>query len=266
MLSIADTAYVSLNEQQLQSLLTTYFFPFVRIIGMIMVAPVFSASMVMPRVRILVAVGLTLILVPLIPPPSHVTLFSVSGAIVTAQQLVIGIAMGFALQMVFDALILAGQASAMSMGLGFAIAVDPARGVNVPVVSQYFMVLATLAFLAINGHIMVIDTLARSFEVLPIGETGLPTRGIRQLVEWGSQIFAGAVKIALPAMTALLIVNLAFGVISRAAPTLNLFAVGFPITMALGFVILMVSVPNIIDVFVALLTTAFTNALEIIAP
>lgn len=267
MFSLNIPQFLPIGDFDLQALAGAYFWPFARIVGMIMVAPVFSASMVMPRVRILISVGLTLILVPLIPPPpASVEVFSLPGGLITAQQLIIGIAMGFALQMVFDALILAGQAAAMSMGLGFAIAVDPARGVNVPVVSQYFMVLATLTFLSINGHILVIDTLAQSFHVLPIGEAWMSSRGINQLVGWGSQIFAGAVKIALPAMTALLIVNLAFGVISRAAPTLNLFAVGFPITMALGFVILMVSVPNIIGVFVKLLLLAFENSMEILLP
>ncbi|NNF15916.1 MAG: flagellar biosynthetic protein FliR [Gammaproteobacteria bacterium] len=260
------TPFLQLDATELNTLIGVYLWPFTRIVGMIMVAPVFSAGMVSPRMRVLVSVTLTLIIVPLVPPPPPVNPMSVTGALITVQQLVIGIGMGFALQMVFDALIIAGQASAMSMGLGFAIAVDPQRGVNVPVVSQYFMVLATLAFLAIDGHVMIIETLANSFAVLPVSETGLQSRGIEQLVYWGTHMFAGAVKIALPAMTALLIVNLAFGVISRAAPTLNLFAVGFPITMILGFVILMVSVPNIVDVFLGLLESAFSNSTGILLP
>lgn len=260
------TPFLQLDAAELNTLVGVYLWPFTRIVGMIMVAPVFSAGMVSPRLRVLVSVTLTLIIVPLVPPPPPVNPMSVTGALITVQQLIIGIGMGFALQMVFDALIIAGQAAAMSMGLGFAIAVDPQRGVNVPVVSQYFMVLATLAFLAIDGHVMIIETLANSFAVLPVSEGGLQSRGIEQLVYWGTHMFAGAVKIALPAMTALLIVNLAFGVISRAAPTLNLFAVGFPITMILGFVILMVSVPNIVDVFLGLLESAFDNSTGILLP
>ncbi|MEM7081981.1 MAG: flagellar biosynthetic protein FliR [Pseudomonadota bacterium] len=261
-----NNGLLQLHSVDLTNLVAIYLWPFIRIMGMIMVAPIFSASMVLPRIRILISVALTLILVPLIPAPPAIDPLSINGGLVAAQQLLIGIGMGFALQIVFDALILGGQAAAMSMGLGFAIAVDPARGVNVPVVSQYFMVLATLAFLAIDGHIMIIDTLAQSFFVLPIGETGLAPRSFQQLAYWGSQIFVGAVKIALPAMAALMIVNLAFGVISRAAPTLNLFAVGFPITMVLGFVILMVSVPNIVGVFVSLLEGAFEQSFRILAP
>ena len=261
-----DVPAVQVSAGQLTGVVGLYLWPFMRIVGMIMVAPVFSASMVTPRLRVLVAVTLTLIVVPLLPPPPAVDPLTVAGGLIVVQQLIIGVAMGFALQMVFDALIIAGQAAAMSMGLGFATAVDPQRGVNVPIVSQYFMVLATLAFLALNGHLLVVDSLVRSFEILPVGTSGLAGRGVEQLVYWGSQMFAGAVKIALPAMTALLIVNLAFGVISRAAPTLNLFAVGFPITMILGFVILMVSVPNIVTVFAEMLDLAFANSLDILDP
>ena len=257
-------ATIQIGAGELTATVGAYFWPFARILGMVMVAPVFSASMVTPRLRVVVAVTLTLIVAPLLPAGPTADPLSVAGGLITVQQVIIGLAMGLALQMVFDALIIAGQAAAMSMGLGFAIAVDPARGVNVPIVSQYFMVLATLAFLALDGHLMVIETLVLSFDVLPVGETGFSTRGMEQLVHWGSYMFAGAVKIALPAMTALLIVNLAFGVISRAAPTLNLFAVGFPITMLLGFVILLASVPNIVIVFSDMLESAFENALAIL--
>lgn len=233
---------------------------------MVMVAPVFSASMVPIRIRVLVSITLALIVVPILPVQAMgIEPLSVAGGLITIQQVVVGVAMGFALQIVFDALILGGQAAAMSMGLGFATAVDPQRGVNVPIVSQYFMVLATLAFLALNGHLMVIETLVLSFDVLPVGQVGISTGGMEQLVYLGSHIFSGALKIALPAMTALLIVNLAFGVISRAAPTLNLFAIGFPITMLLGFIILMVSVPNIVSAFTDMLYQAFENSLGILS-
>ena len=258
--------FLQLTSGELSTMIGIYFWPFTRIIGMIMVAPVFSGSMVPPRIRVLVSVTLTLIIAPLIPTPPQISPLSMAGAFVTIQQLIIGVAMGFALQLVFDALIIAGQAAAMSMGLGFATAIDPQRGVNVPVVSQFLMVMATLVFLAIDGHLMIIETLYSSFEILPISTTGIQPRGLDQLVSWGSQMFAGAVKIALPAMTALLIVNLGFGVISRAAPTLNLFAVGFPITMILGFIILMYTLPNILTVFVTMLESAFENAAGILMP
>lgn len=244
----------------LTELFNSFFWPFVRIAALLMVAPIFSGSMVAPQVRIIAAVTLTIVVAPLVPPAPAVDPLSLAGGLVTVQQMVIGVAMGFALQMVFDSLIIAGQAIAMSMGLGFAVAVDPQRGVNVPVVSQYFVVLATLIFLALNGHVLIVHTLVDSFSALPVGATGLPRAGLWQLVSWGSVMFSGALQVALPAMVSLLIVNLSFGVISRAAPTLNLFAVGFPITMLLGFLILFATLPNGMQTFVGMLNEAFANA------
>ncbi len=185
---------------------------------------------------------------------------SFAGALVTVQQVVIGVAMGLALQIVFDALILAGQSTAMSMGLGYAVAVDPQRGVNVPVVSQYFVMMSTLVFLSLNGHLLIVQALFDSFAALPVA-TGSPTRdGLWLLVTFGSTIFEGAVRIALPAIISLLIVNLSFGLISRAAPSLNLFAIGFPITMVFGFTILTNTLPGAINAFVDLLNAAFATA------
>ena len=242
-----------------------YFWPFVRIAALLMVAPVFSATMVAPRVRILVALGLTLVIAPLLPAPANApSPLSLTGALVTAQQLVIGVAMGLALQVVFDALILAGQATAMSMGLGFAVAIDPQRGVNVPVVSQYFVMLATLVFLALNGHLLIVEAVFESFRALPVLGGGPDRDGLWQLVSFGSTIFEGALRIALPAMISLLIVNLSFGVISRAAPTLNLFAIGFPITMTLGFLILANTLPGAVTTFVDLLDSGFARAASVV--
>jgi flagellar biosynthetic protein FliR len=256
---------MTLTTSMIESAFGTYFWPFVRIAALLMVAPVFSASMVAPPVRIIVAIALTLIVAPLLPPPVAVDPLSLRGAVLTIQQILIGVAMGLALQMVFDALILAGQAMAMSMGLGFAVAIDPQRGVNVPVVSQYFVMLATLVFLALDGHLLIVQALFDSFTTLPVGAGSLTRDGAWQLVAWGSEMFKGALGIALPAMVALLIVNLSFGVISRAAPTLNLFAVGFPITMTLGFLIMTATLPSAVQTFVELLSGAFGNAASMLS-
>ncbi|MEM6639195.1 MAG: flagellar biosynthetic protein FliR [Pseudomonadota bacterium] len=251
------TVSISVLEQAF----TLYFWPFVRIGALLMVAPVFSASMVSARVRILIALALTVIVAPLLTLPAEApSPLSVAGALVTFEQIIVGVAMGLAIQVVFDALILAGQATAMSMGLGFAVAIDPQRGVNVPVVSQYFVMLATLVFLSLNGHLLIIETLFKSFDTMPIGSGGPAREGLWDLVSFGSTLFDGAVRIALPAMISLLIVNMSFGVISRAAPTLNLFAVGFPITMTLGFLIMANTLPGSVDVFVDLLNNAFGHA------
>ncbi len=112
-----------------------------------------------------------------------------------------------------------------------------------PVVSQFYSIFAILLFLSLNGHLLLIEMVADSFQTLPVSTQGIPLAGLRALTDWGSQMFAGAVLVALPAICALLLVNLAFGVMMRSAPQLNIFAVGFPITLLLGMVIMLVTLP-----------------------
>ncbi len=223
-----------------------------------MVAPVFGASYVPPRLRLILAGALTLAVAPLLPAITAVPLLSAAGALVTLQQLLIGAALGFALQMVFDALALGGQLLANGMGLGFAFNLDPLRGVTTPALGQLYVVLGTLTFLALDGHLALISTMVDSFKGLPIGESGLDPARLRGLADWGSMLFSGALRIALPGVTALLVINLAFGVMSRAAPALNLFAVGLPVTLIFGLSIVTFGMPAIGTAFASLLNEAFT--------
>jgi flagellar biosynthetic protein FliR len=217
--------------------------PFFRIAGAFMVAPVFGARLVPMRVRLALTVAATVVIAPLLPAGQPFELSFPTAAIV-AQEVVIGLAMGFCLQMIFDALIVAGQTIAMGMGLGLATMIDPQRGIAVPVVSQFFVIMGFLIFLSLGGHLATVRLLADSFDLLPIGN-GLSRDGLWQLATWGSQMFAGAVRIALPAATALLVANIAFGVMSRAAPTLNLFAVGLPAGLLIGFLLLLLNIGHL---------------------
>ncbi len=210
-----------------------------------------------PRVRLFLAGAITLIVAPLVPPPDNVEVFSFAAVVVTIHQLIIGFATAFTLQLIFDALAMGGQLLANTMGLGFAFNVDPLRGVSTPVLGQLYMILVTLTFLAINGHLVLIEILVQGFTTLPVGLSGLDGPMIWRVVEWGSQLFAGALTVALPGMAALLVVNLAFGVMSRAAPTLNLFAVGFPITLIAGLIIMYVGLPSVLAAFGQSLEAAF---------
>ena len=151
------------------------------------------------------------------------------------------------MQLVFDAIALGGQAISMTMGLGFAVFVDRVNGVNIPVLGQLFMMLGMLVFLSLDGHLAMIRLLADSFHLLPLSGGGLSRIALGELLAWTSQVFVVAAKIALPAVTALVIVNLSFGVMSRAAPTLNLFAIGFPAAMLLGFAVILLSMGNLTE-------------------
>lgn len=247
---------LQLTTGQLEAWLGLYIWPFFRIGACFMVAPIFGAQFVPPRLRLFLAGAITLIVAPLIPA-SDVIPFSIQGAIVTMQQIVIGVALGFALQLVFDALAMGGQLLSNSMGLGFAFNVDPLRGTGTPVLGQLYMILVTLTFLAINGHLVLIEILVAGFTTMPVGTTGFDTTTMWNVASWGSHLFLGALMVALPGMTALLIVNLAFGVMSRAAPTLNLFAIGFPVTLTFGLVIVFAGLPAVQGTFIGALEEAF---------
>jgi len=254
---------LQISTGQLEAWLAQYLWPFIRIGACFMAAPVFGARFVPPRVRLLLAGAVTLIVAPLVPPP-RVELFSAAAVVVTVHQILIGVAMGFVLQIIFDALAMGGQLLSNSMGLSFAFNVDPLRGASTPVVGQLYMLLVTLTFLALNGHLILIETLAQGFTTLPVGTSGLGSEGLWSVVAWGTQLFAGALAVALPGMTALLIVNLGFGVMSRAAPTLNLFAVGFPVSLVFGLVIVYAGLPSVQAAFVDSLEAAFSVLAQLV--
>jgi flagellar biosynthetic protein FliR len=228
---------LQLTTGQLESWLAQAYFPFARIGACLMVAPMFGARFVPARTRIILALAITALVVPLLPAPP-IAPFSGHGFVVLAQQLLIGVALGFALQVVFDALGLAGQLLANSMGLSFAFNVDPLRGSSTAALGQLYIILATLVFLALGGHLALVQVLVDGLTSMPVG-AGLRAESLWAIVLWGGTLFSGAISIALPGVTALLIVNLAFGVVSRAAPSLNLFAVGFPISLIIGLVVVL---------------------------
>jgi flagellar biosynthetic protein FliR len=247
---------LTLTPGQLEGWLMQYFWPFVRIGSFLMVAPIVGARFVPPRFRIVLAGAVTLLVAPMLTMPQGITPISIAGLIVTVQQLLIGAATGFVLQVIFDSLAMGGQLLANSMGLSFAFNVDPQHGASTPVIGTLYMLLVTLTFLALNGHLAMIEALVDGFRTLPIGMSGFGSEQWWEIVEWGNQLFAGALAVSLPGMTALLVVNLGFGVMSRAAPALNMFAVGFPITLAFGLVIVLLGLPAVQSSFNELIGTS----------
>lgn len=242
---------------QIAAWLGDFLWPFMRIGMLFTVAPIFGGRLVPVKVRVILALAVTWVLLPVIPSAPALDPLSASGLLIVVQQLLIGLVMGFMLQLVFAALMLGGHTIAMSMGLGFASMVDPQNGIQVPVIGQYYVTLATLLFLALNGHLALLGVLAESFQSLPIGVDVLARQSLWDVVIWGGQMFAGGLLIAMPAVTALLMTNIAFGVITRAAPQLNIFGVGFPLTLTLGFLIMMFTLPALIPQFSDLLSEAF---------
>lgn len=254
-----------LTTEQISLWIGSFFWPFVRISAMMLAAPVFGARMVSVRIRIIMAVTISVLTAPLLPPMPPVDPISLAAAGIMFHQILLGLSMGFIIQMVFQSLVIAGEAIANTMGLGFARMVDPANGVQVPVISQFFVVMATLIFVIMNGHLMLIQLVINSFEIVPVSYTGLSLPGIKAVVNWAGQMFVGGLMIALPAVTALLVVNVAMGVITRAAPQLNIFAVGFPLMILLGFIFLMATLPSVFSLFTQMILQTFESITDILS-
>jgi flagellar biosynthetic protein FliR len=246
---------ITLTAQQLNGWLAQLFWPFVRIGSCFMLAPAFGSVTVPMRVRIILAGAVALLIAPLVTIPA-VTPFSAAGVLITVQQAVIGAALGFSLQILFEAVSLGGELVANSMGLSLAFNLDPQTGASTPTVGQLYTVLVTLIFLVLDGHLALIRTLVDGFHTLPIGTSGLGANGLWAVVNWGSELFSGALIVALPGVTALLIANLAFGVVSRAAPTLNIFSVGLPVSLVFGLLAMIVGLPALESSFIRLLAGA----------
>jgi flagellar biosynthetic protein FliR len=182
-------------------------------------------------------------MLPLIGPVPVYSPLSVAGFLAIAQELAVGTAIGFLFKLAIEAAVLGGQIVSSGTGLSFAMVVDPQAG-GIPLLGRFYLIIATLLMLATNAHLQLIEVLAASYALLPIGSGGLAIEEARQVSDFGGIMFVGALKLALPSVAALLMVNVAFGVISRAAPTLNLFAVGFPITLLMGFLIMLLDIPG----------------------
>ena len=228
---------------ELTALTGQYLWPLTRIGGMIALAPIFGTRTVPARVKVILMAAIAFMVAPLVESPTDVQPISLDGVAILAQELMIGAMIGFAVALIFNALITGGQIIAQLMGLGFASMMDPQNGVSVPVIGQFYTIMATLLFLTMNGHLLLIEMVTSSFQSLPIGAE--LSRGLLlDFVIWGKWVFIGALMIALPALVALLIVNIAFGVMTRSSPQLNIFAIGFPITIAVGFVIMIVTLPD----------------------
>lgn len=234
---------LSFTDAQLNAWLVAFAWPLVRILGLIMVAPVFGHRSVPTRVKIGLGVFVTLIVGPTLPPMPEVGLGSWQGLLILVQQLLIGIAVGFTMRVVFAAVEAAGEIVGLQMGLGFASFYDPQSAGQTLVLARFFNLLAMLAFLATNTHLLLLGVLTESFQTLPVSTQPLAAAGFHNVAAFGSSVFVLGLQIALPVIAILLMTNLALGILTRSAPQLNIFAIGFPITLGVGLIVLDFSMP-----------------------
>jgi flagellar biosynthetic protein FliR len=221
----------------------TLLWPLLRISAMLLTAPPFSTDAFNLRLRILLAAVLTWWVYPMYAWPV-VDPVSARGLAEVFNQILIGVVMGLVLQVVVAALVVAGQALSAAMGLSMANLIDPTVG-NVPVLSQFLLVVSTLVFVGFGGHALLAKLVVQSFDTLPVGAQFAGQELYGRVVRWSAMTFLGAVLLSLPVLATLLFVNVGLGVVTRAAPSLNIFAVGFPALILVGFLVLMLSLGSV---------------------
>ncbi len=227
--------------------LWTLLFVMVRVSAAFVAAPVFGAMQVPVQVRVLLAGAIAVLAMQSrgIEPPLSV--FSLTTFLMVAQEALVGLALGFVVQIAFAAPLIAGEAISGAMGLSFASAVDPQNGAGTPAVGQFMSVVMTLLFLALDGHLILTDLVCRSYDALPPGDAWLGPDRLKAIAMFGSYAFLAGLLLALPVGFTLLSLNLIVGMLSRSAPALNLFAVGLPASLVAGLVALAIAFPAMGD-------------------
>ncbi|KQT35365.1 flagellar biosynthetic protein FliR [Sphingomonas sp. Leaf412] len=230
-------------EPQLWALL----FVMVRVGAAFVFAPVFgNVSVPLPvRVALSGAIGVMVLGANPVTPPAQI--FSLVTFVAVAAELLVGLALGFVLQIAFAAPLIAGEIIGGSMGIGFANMIDPNSGRSSPAIGQFLSILLTLLFLSMDGHLMLVDMILRSYTALPPGAAWMTTGQLRDIALFGGYAFMAGLLLALPVGFLLLCLNLVLGMLSRSAPALNLFAVGLPASLAAGVVALAIAFPAMGD-------------------
>ncbi len=232
---------ISFTSAQLNFWIATFVFPLARIMAFIATAPILSNRQIPNRVKIGFGFILTVAIAPTLSIPTDIEPGTAQGIFVLLIQILVGVAMGFTMRLVFTAIEMAGEIAGLQIGLGFASFYDPQRASFTPILAQFLGVIAALTFLTMDGHLYLIATLAESFQTFPISATPPTANAMHTIALWGGSIFVFALQLSLPVLGALLITNLAMGILSRSAPQVNLFAIGFPITLTVGFIIIALS-------------------------
>lgn len=235
---------IHVDSDQWLNLLSMGFWPFLRILALISTAPLLSERAIPKKVKIGLGLMITWIVAPVLPV-TGVTIFSAAGFWLAAQQILIGIMLGFTLQFAFAAIRTAGELIGLQMGLSFATFFDPGSRLNMPVLARFMDMLVMLLFLTLNGHLWLISILVDTFHTLPIGGEPVNSNVFMALTRAGGLIFLNGLMLALPLITLLLTLNIALGLLNRMAPQLSVFVIGFPVTLSIGMLVMAALMPLI---------------------
>ncbi|MCD5993018.1 flagellar type III secretion system protein FliR [Pseudomonas sp. CDFA 602] len=254
---------LALTDAQISTWVASFMLPLFRIVAVLMTMPIIGTTLVPRRIRLYFAVAITVVVAPVLPAMPSVQALDLSALLLIGEQIIIGAGMGLALQLFFQIFVIAGQIISTQMGMGFASMVDPTNGVSSATIGQFFTMLVTLLFLAMNGHLVVLEVVVESFTTMPVGN-GLLINNFWGLATGLGWVMSSGLRLVLPAITALLIINIAFGVMTRAAPQLNIFSIGFPLTLVLGMVILWMTMADILNQYQPLAVEALQGLRDMV--
>ncbi len=253
---------IVLSDEIFMTKLSEFLLLSVRLAALLVAAPVLAASAVSVPIRVALTMAITVVLMNVVPVP-RVDLMGINGVMLILSEALIGITIGLIFQLAFSAIAVAGEQMALSMGLGFASMVDPQSGTQSPVVTQFLSIMLTLIFLVIGGHHVMLQHLVASYKTMPIGapfDIALSLGVVRA----AALIFSAALIIAVPVLVTLFLVNLIIGLMTRVSPQMNIFSIGFPVTIMVGFVVILISIPSITNGMSGLIETVSSITRDLI--
>jgi flagellar biosynthesis protein FliR len=245
---------VSFSEAEVLAWITPWLWPFFRVLGLFTAAPVLSMRVIPRRVRLALAVLIVVCAQPSLPEMPPININSPQALMVIAQQVLIGLTMGFAARVVFAAIEFAGELVGLQMGLNFASFFDPMSGGQVTAVSRFYGTTAAWLFVVMNGHLLLTGAVLSSFNAFPVSAEPLAFLHVVQPQAWGAEVFKLGLWVSLPVVSMLMLVNMVMGLVARVAPQMNIFSIGFPVTLAVGLTGLWLTLP--------MMQTPLTMALE----
>ena len=245
---------LTFTDTQVLEWITPILWPFLRVLALFSALPVFAQRSVPGRVRVALAFLIAFCAQATLPPMAVIPLDSAAAPLVVVQQLLIGLSLGFAVRIVFSAVEFAGEVIGLQMGLNFAGFFNPMTGGEATATSRFFGITVSWLFIVTGGHLMLIAAVVQSFQAFPVGPEPFAFLRAVQPQVWGAEVFRLGLWIALPMIAMLLFVNLVLGIISRVAQQMNIFAIGFPITVSVGLIGMLLTLP--------MMQMPFTMALE----
>jgi flagellar biosynthetic protein FliR len=241
---------MTFTEAEITSLIASVMWPMIRIGALFAAVPVFANKQLSVKVKVLLSLFLAVMISPLLGAMPPVEIFTPEFVYVLFNQVAIGLVMGFSLQMVFGTLAIAGEMVGYSMKLGMAKMADPINGIQVPIVTTLYITLGMLIILVLDIHLVMIQLLVESFQVFPVGMDGISRDILWDLIGWGTRMYEIGLLMSLPIVGSILLLDIAQGVMQRAAAQLQIFAIGFPITLIAGMILIWVTLPAVLDIFI----------------